>query len=185
MINSGLKLFALAIDYASKIAKGDPEYTLEKAEKIFPSNYFIMVNKEYSSLMKLAKYNKDARMLQTAANRNSNYTEANLHFSKEQLMELKVFRDDWQMALSSVKNELANKDWTNAMKTSRLLDMNIKKLDNVQASLDIQFSKLGSQNKTNINKELEILNRATDTIVNTTLKLKEQMIAQIHEVLGD
>ena len=71
------------------------------------------------------------------------------------------------------------------MKTSRLLDMNIKKLDNVQASLDVQFSKLGLQNKTNINKELEILNKATDTIVNTTLKLKEQMIAQIHEVLDD
>ena len=110
MTNSGLKLFALAIDYASKIVKGDPEYTLEKAEKIFPSNYFIMVNKEYSSLMKLAKYNKDARMLQTAANRNSNYTEANLQFSKEQLMELKEFRSDWQMALSSVKNDLTNKD---------------------------------------------------------------------------
>lgn len=71
------------------------------------------------------------------------------------------------------------------MKTSRLLDINIKRLDNIQASLDVQFSKLVSQNKTNINKELEILNKAIDTIVNTTLKLKEQMITQIHEVLGD
>ena len=67
MKNSGMRLFAAALNYASKIAHGDPEYTLEKAEKIFPPKYFATVVKEYSNLIELDRYAKARRILLTKA----------------------------------------------------------------------------------------------------------------------
>lgn len=120
--SSELRLFATALNYASKIAHGDPEYTLEKAEKIFPPRYFAMIAKEYSNLMELDQYAKTRRVLLTKASWSYKYAIENLQVADSQLKHLKEFKDNWQDVISKHKQEMSAEEQAQSEEYSTMIN---------------------------------------------------------------
>lgn len=183
MKNSGIRLFAAALNYASKIAHGDPEYTLEKANKIFPPKYFAMVVKEYSNLIELDRYAKTRRVLLTKASWSYKYAMENLEVANKQIESLKEFRDDWQDIIN--KQEMDDKDYKLVTELSRAMDDTIASLTNAQNSLQKWLYNIGLlKNTASINKALEQSTKLADVLIGRTVDLKAMMIDVLHQFIN-
>ena len=183
MKNSGLRLFAAALNYASKIAKGDPEYTLEKAEQIFPPRYFATVVKEYSNLIELDRYAKTRRILLTKASWSYKYAIENLHVADKQLIELKEFRDNWQEVVK--KQEMSADEQALFAQYSDTINAAINGLSKVQSNLLTWFKQIGVlTNTATINTEIQKANELSNAIIDSTVDLKAGMIDQLHRLIN-
>lgn len=181
--SSGIRLFAAALNYASKIAHGDPEYTLEKANKIFPPEYFARVVKEYSNLMELNRYAKTRRVLLTKASWSYKYAMENLEVANEQIESLKEFRKDWQDAIN--KQEMDDKDYKLVTELSRQMDNNITSLGNAQNTLKKWLYNIGLlKNTASINRVLEHTASIADQLIGLSVDLKAMMIAALHMLVN-
>lgn len=183
MKNSGIRLFAAALNYASKIAHGDPEYTLEKANKIFPPRYFETVVKEYSNLTELNRYAKTRRVLLTKASWSYKYAADYLQFANKQINELREFKKDWQDVID--KQDLDDYDYKIVMRMSRTLDESIARLGNTQNSLKKWLYEIGLlQNNASINNAIEKSTKVADSLINYIVDLKSIMIDALHMLVN-
>ena len=181
--SSGIRLFAAALNYASKIAHGDPEYTLEKANKIFPPRYFETVVKEYSNLTELNRYAKTRRVLLTKASWSYQYAADYLQLADNQINELREFKNDWQDVIN--KQDLDDYDYKIIMGMSRSLDESIASLGNAQNSLKRWLYETGLlQNNASINNAIEKSIKLTDSLINYTVRIKAMMIDALHTLLN-
>lgn len=181
--SSGIRLFAAALNYASKIAHGDPEYTLEKANKIFPPRYFETVVKEYSNLTELNRYAKTRRVLLTKASWSYQYAADYLQLANKQIESLKEFKKDWQDVIS--KQDLNNKDYKIVTELSRAMDKNITSLTNAQNTLQKWLYNIGLlQNTASINRVLEHTTKIADALIGITVDVKSMMIDTLHMLIN-